>query len=311
VSNMSGEKAKKGRVEQLLSDLMIGGAIGAVSKTVMAPVERVKLLMQTQDSNPKVISGEVQRYSGIGDCFNRVRSEQGFLAFWRGNLVNCLRYAPQQGSALAFNDLINSLFPNYSSNTDFWKSFAVKLTSGGLAGAIANTICYPFDFARTRLASDVGSGKGQFNGIWDCIATTVRQQGLTGLYTGWSVTVMGAFVYRAGQLGCFKQIQDLNPWAKDKGTLGAISSFAAVTTARTIIMPFNYPFDTVRRRMMLESEKPKEKKIYKGSVDCFMQVLKKEGLKGMYKGMVPELFRGVGGSLVIVAYDRIKMIFGI
>jgi solute carrier family 25 (adenine nucleotide translocator) protein 4/5/6/31 len=292
-----------------LSDLLIGGTIGAISKTIMAPVERVKLLMQTQDSNPKVISGEVKRYTGIGDCITRVRTEQGVWSFWRGNLVNCLRYAPQQGSALAFNDFLNALFPNYNSNTDFWKSFAVKLTSGGLAGALANTICYPFDFARTRLASDL-AGK-QFNGIWDCIATTVRQQGITGLYTGWSVTVMGAFVYRAGQLGCFKQIQDLNPWAKDKGYLGAISSFLAVTTARTVIMPFNYPFDTVRRRMMLESEKPKEKKIYKGSVDCFMQVLKKEGTKGMYKGMVPELFRGVGGSLVIVAYDRIKMIFGI
>jgi solute carrier family 25 (adenine nucleotide translocator) protein 4/5/6/31 len=299
----------KSKIEQLLSDLLIGGTIGAISKTIMAPVERVKLLMQTQDSNPKVISGEVKRYTGIGDCITRVRTEQGVWSFWRGNLVNCLRYAPQQGSALAFNDFLNALFPNYNSNTDFWKSFAVKLTSGGLAGALANTICYPFDFARTRLASDL-AGK-QFNGIWDCIATTVRQQGITGLYTGWSVTVMGAFVYRAGQLGCFKQIQDLNPWAKDKGYLGAISSFLAVTTARTVIMPFNYPFDTVRRRMMLESEKPKEKKIYKGSVDCFMQVLKKEGTKGMYKGMVPELFRGVGGSLVIVAYDRIKMIFGI
>jgi len=122
---------------------------------------------------------------------------------------------------------------------------------------------------------------------------------------------MGAFVYRAGQLGCFKQIQDLNPYQKDKGTLGAISSFLAVTVARTIVMPFNYPFDTVRRRMMLESEKPKENRIYRGSFDCFVQVFRKEGTKGMYKGMVPELFRGVGGSLVIVAYDRIKLIFGI
>jgi len=294
---------------QLLSDLLIGGTIGAISKTVMAPVERVKLLMQTQDSNPKVLSGEVIRYTGIGNCVKRVRTEQGVLSFWRGNLVNCLRYAPQQGSALAFNDFLNTLFPNYNSNTDFWKSFAVKLTSGGLAGAIANTICYPFDFARTRLASDLGVK--QFNGIWDCIATTVRQQGITGLYTGWSVTVMGAFVYRAGQLGCFKQIQDMNPWAKDKGYYGAISSFLAVTIARTVIMPFNYPFDTVRRRMMLESEKPKEMKKYRGSMDCYLQILKKEGTKGMYKGMVPELFRGVGGSLVIVAYDRIKIIFGI
>jgi len=294
-----------------LTDLAVGGSIGAVSKTVMAPVERVKLLLQTQDSNADVISGKILRYKGIGDCFSRVASEQGVAAFWRGNLVNCLRYAPQQGSALAFNDLINDMFPKYDSKTQLWQSVSSKLVSGGLAGAIANTICYPFDFARTRLASDMNKGGGKFKGIGDCIATTVRQQGITGLYTGWSVTVAGAFVYRAGQLGFFKQIQDMNPYAKDKGTLGAVSSFAAVTVARTAVMPFNYPFDTVRRRMMLESEKSVKDRQYKGSFDCFRQVFAKEGAKGMYKGMIPELFRGVGGSLVVVIYDRLKFIYGI
>ena len=306
-----GKKAKKQVTAQsLLNDLLLGGFVGAIAKTAMAPVERVKLLMQTMESNPDVISGKIKPYSGIGDCFARVRAEQGMKAFWRGNLVNCLRYAPQQGSALAFNDVLNDLFPAYSSKTDFWKSFGVKLFSGGLAGAIANTICFPFDFARTRLASDVKAGKGQFNGIADCIVSTVKSQGITGLYTGWSVTVAGAFVYRAGQLGCFKQIQDLNPYKNDKGVLGGVSAFVAVTTARTVIMPFNYPFDTVRRRMMLQSEKPKAERLYKGSVDCFVKVLQKEGFKGMYKGLVPELFRGVGGSLVIVIYDRIKTILG-
>lgn len=304
-------KVKKTKAAQLLSDLLIGGSVGAVSKTIMAPVERIKLLMQTQDSNPAVLSGEVERFKSISDCFNRVKAEQGMKAFWRGNFVNCLRYAPQQGSALAFNDLLNNMFPNYNHKTDFWKSFGVKLFSGGLAGAVANTICYPFDFARTRLASDVKKGKGQFNGIWDCISTTVKKQGITGLYTGWSVTCAGAFVYRAGQLGCFKQIQDMNPYKNDKGSLGAISSFFAVTTARTVIMPFNYPFDTVRRRMMLQSEKPVSERLYSGSFDCYFKIMKKEGFKGMYKGMVPELFRGVGGSLVIVIYDRIKLIFDI
>jgi solute carrier family 25 (adenine nucleotide translocator) protein 4/5/6/31 len=308
---MAQAKSAQDKFLQFLSDLLVGGTIGPISKTVMAPVERIKLLMQTQDSNPDIISGKEKRYTSIADCFRRVYKDQGAAAFWRGNLVNCLRYAPQQGSALAFNDALNNIFPNYNSNTDFWKSFAVKLTSGGLAGAVANTICYPFDFARTRLASDVKKGKGQFNGIWHCISSTVKSQGITGLYTGWSVTVAGAFVYRAGQLGCFKQIQDLNPYAKDKGTLGAISSFLAVTVARTVVMPFNYPFDTVRRRMMLQSEKPLSERIYRGSFDCFNKVLKNEGLAGMYKGMVPELFRGVGGSLVIVIYDRIKTIFEI
>jgi len=306
------KKAKKSGAQQLATDILIGGTIGAIAKTAMAPVERVKLLLQTMDSNPDVISGKVQPYKGIGDCFTRVYAEQGLVSFWRGNLVNCLRYAPQQGSALAFNDFLNDhLFPKYDGKTDFWKGFGVKLASGGLAGAIANTICYPFDFARTRLASDVKKGKGQFNGIADCIMTTVKQQGITGLYTGWTVTVIGAFVYRAGQLGCFKQIQDMNPYKTDKGTLGAVSAFVSVTIARTVVMPFNYPFDTVRRRMMLQSEKPIAERLYKGSIHCFTSVLKKEGLKGMYKGMVPELFRGVGGSLVIVAYDRIKTIFNL
>lgn len=318
---VEGKPAKKGEKEQsvfakmgvpqVITDLIIGGSIGAIAKTAMAPVERVKLLLQTMDSNPDVISGKVQPYKGIGDCISRVAKEQGVRSFWRGNLVNCLRYAPQQGSALAFNDALNNAFPKYNSNTDFWKSFTVKLLSGGLAGGIANTICYPFDFARTRLASDLRAGGGKFKGITDCIVTTVRQQGITGLYTGWSVTVAGAFIYRAGQLGCFKQIQDLNPYQNDKGAIGAVASFVAATAARTVVMPFNYPFDTVRRRMMLESEKPKDQRLYRGSIHCAQEVLKKEGLKGMYKGMIPELFRGVGGSLVIVAYDRVKFIFNL
>jgi len=304
------EKPQTNKLVALGRDFLLGGTIGAISKTIMSPVERVKLLLQTMDSNPDVLSGKVARYTGIGDCFARVQAEQGFKAFWRGNLVNCLRYAPQQGSALAFNDFLNDAFPKFNEKTDFWKGFGVKLFSGGLAGALANTICYPFDFARTRLASDIGKGKSKFNGIADCIASTVRSQGITGLYTGWSVTVAGAFVYRAGQLGCFKQIQDMNPYAKDKGTLGIVSSFCAVTVARTIVMPFNYPFDTVRRRMMLQSEKPVAERLYKGSFDCARQVLAKEGTKGMYKGMIPELFRGVGGSVVIVAFDRIKFWVG-
>merc|ERR1719237_1897129 len=114
-------KPQKSKMEQFLSDLAVGGISGAVAKTLMAPIERVKILMQTQDSNPKILSGEEKRYSSLVDCFKRVQAEQGMNAFWRGNLVNCLRYAPQQGSALAFNDLIKRSFPVYSSKTDFWK----------------------------------------------------------------------------------------------------------------------------------------------------------------------------------------------
>ena len=51
-------------------------------------IGRVKILVQTQDSNPKILLGEEERYSSLVDCFKRVNSEQGLKAFWRGNLVN-------------------------------------------------------------------------------------------------------------------------------------------------------------------------------------------------------------------------------
>merc|ERR1711881_740921 len=81
-------KENKSKLEQFMTDLLVGGISGAVAKTGMAPIERVKILMQTQDSNPKILSGEEKRYSGLVDCFKRVNVEQGPRAFWRGNLVN-------------------------------------------------------------------------------------------------------------------------------------------------------------------------------------------------------------------------------
>merc|ERR1712174_23570 len=115
--------------------------------------------------------------------------------------------------------------PKFDPVQQVFQATACSLLSGGIAGAAANTICYPFDFARTRLASDVGKGKKTFNGIMDCIMKTVRNSGVTGLYRGWSITVAGAFVYRAGQLGTFAQIMAMNPYKEDKGPLGMVASF--------------------------------------------------------------------------------------
>ncbi len=89
-----------------LKDFIAGGTSGCIAKCCTAPIERVKLIIQTQDANPKIISGEVPRYTGIGNCFTRVASEQGIAAFWRGNLVNCIRYFPTQACNVSSNHLL-------------------------------------------------------------------------------------------------------------------------------------------------------------------------------------------------------------
>jgi hypothetical protein len=58
--------------------------------------ERVKLLIQTQDANPKIASGEVPRYTGIINCFQRVTNEQGFNSLWSVFLPSILVSVFQQ-----------------------------------------------------------------------------------------------------------------------------------------------------------------------------------------------------------------------
>merc|ERR1719324_711131 len=304
---------KNASMQDFVVDFLAGGVSGAVSKTITAPIERVKLVIQTQDANPKIISGEVPRYTGIGNCFGRIYSEQGLAAFWRGNFTNCIRYFPTQAFNLAFKDSIKKMFPKYSPKTEFGKFFLVNLASGGLAAAGSLTIVYPLDYARTRLASDVGSGKKTFSGLGDCIKKTMAGPGgFLALYTGFGVSVVGIIGYRGLQLGTFNTITGINPWKKDKGIMGAVSSFVAAQTAITFGAGATYPFDTVRRRMQMQSEKPAEEHIYKGTMDCFKKIAADEGLaSGLYKGFIANVIRSVGGALVLVLYERSKMYLGL
>lgn len=80
-------------------DLAAGGTAGAVSKTVVAPIERVKLVLQVQEVNKEQIPVE-KRYKGMADAFKRIPAEQGIMSLWRGNLANVIRYFPTQGECV-------------------------------------------------------------------------------------------------------------------------------------------------------------------------------------------------------------------
>jgi len=306
-----GGKQQSG-VTQFLIDFSLGGVSGAIAKTCTAPIERVKLIIQTQDANPKIRSGEVPRYTGIINCFTRVYSEQGFGAFWRGNFTNVIRYVPTQAFNFAFKDSIKKLFPKYDPKKEFGMFFLTNLASGGLAGAGSLTVVYPLDYARTRLASDVGNAKRDFNGLLDCLVKTASgPRGPLGLYNGYGVSVLGIIPYRGVYFGLYDSLREKNPYKNDFGVMGILSKF--VTAQFTAIMAgyASYPFDTVRRRLQMQSEKPKEKWVYKNTADCFAKVLKEEGLTAFFKGAGANALRTVGAALVLVLYDQFKGMLGI
>merc|ERR1719408_1009741 len=288
-------------------DFLAGGVSGAIAKTCTAPIERVKLIIQTQDANPRIMSGEIPRYTGIVNCFTRVGSEQGIAAFWRGNFVNIMRYFPTQAFNFAFKDTIKAIFPKYKPTENFLAFFAVNMASGGLAGALSLCIVYPLDYARTRLASDVGSGQRAFSGLSDCLVKTARgPSGVLGLYNGFGVSVIGIFPFRGTYFGVNDTLVAMNPYQKQKDLIGLASKFACAQTAALAAAYASYPFDTVRRRLQMQSEKPPEEWVYKGTMHCFNKILKDEGFGALFKGAGANALRTVGSALVLVMYGEIQ-----
>lgn len=97
-----------------------------------------------------------------------------------------------------------AMFPKYNPQTDFWKFFGSNMAAGGLAGAASLLIVYPLDFARTRLAADLGKdGAREFNGLVDCLTKVAKAGGPMALYQGFGVSVQGIIVYRGAYFGLY------------------------------------------------------------------------------------------------------------
>jgi solute carrier family 25 (adenine nucleotide translocator) protein 4/5/6/31 len=294
-----GEGGKK--TGNFLVDFMIGGVSAAVSKTVVAPIERVKLLLQVQDANKKIAADK--RYNGIGDCFSRVIKEQGFASLWRGNLANVIRYFPTQALNFACKDFYKKTLCPYNPKKEPVKFFMGNMASGGAAGATSLCVVYPLDFARTRLAADVGSGgEREFNGLVDCLKKILVKDGPVGLYRGFGISVVGIIIYRASYFGMFDTGKVLLFEDMKKANFFAVWAFAQVVTVGAGIA--SYPLDTVRRRLMMTSGA--KEKMYNGTLDCFAKIYRDEGAKAFFKGCLSNVIRGTGGALVLTFYDKIQ-----
>ncbi|CAD7689549.1 unnamed protein product [Nyctereutes procyonoides] len=140
-------------------DFLAGGVAAAISKTVVAPIEQVKLLLQVQHASKQITADK--QYKGIIDCVVRIPKEQR---------ESFIRYFPTQALNFAFKDKYKQIFLDGN------------LASGGTAGATSLCFMYPLDFARTRLA-DVGK--------------KMKSDGIKGLYQGFNASGQGTIIYRA------------------------------------------------------------------------------------------------------------------
>jgi len=76
------------------TSFIAGGVAGAVSRTLVSPLERMKILFQIQ--GPGTAS-----YSGVWPTLVKMWQEEGWRGFLRGNGTNCIRIIPYSACQFA------------------------------------------------------------------------------------------------------------------------------------------------------------------------------------------------------------------
>lgn len=253
-------------------DLLIGGFSGAISRTITAPLELSKIQKQNKFmKNTTLIS---------------VIKKEGFFSLWKGNGINVIRIFPQMSINYSICEFFrNDFFPMYQNKQINIYNHSYKLTedsinffSGAISGSISMTMIYPLENIRSRLS--LQSNKTEYKGILDVIKKTKINK----LYGGLKMSLMGFTPYNAFNFMFYyrykKYLNEYNPNNKTFNylTAGGLSGISAIT--------ITYPTDLIRRRLQIQGMNDLVPK-YDGILDVIKKIYGKEGIIGLYRGLLP------------------------
>eukprot|EP00940_MAST-03C_sp_MAST-3C-sp2_P002789 g2789.t1 len=282
------------RYYKIFKQILAGGLAGCTARTFVAPIDRTKILLQTQFVSS---GGSPDKYRGVLHTFRRVVQEEGIANLWRGNVVNCIRVAPYSATQfVSYEQYKEFLTPSDGAEFTTFR----RLLCGGMAGATATTITHPLDVLRLRIAVTP-----ELKGIGNAVSHIYAENGLRTFYKGYTPTLLSLSPFIAINFSTFDALKTWyypeGPPEKVEAQVTLLLGAIAGLTAQSIC----FPLDTVRRRMQLAGTN------YKGTLDAFLTIPRKEGIRGLYKGMLPNAIKIVpNNGIRFLAYEFFKSVLG-
>ncbi|EHB12827.1 Solute carrier family 25 member 43, partial [Heterocephalus glaber] len=169
-----------------------------------------------------------------------------------------------------------------------WRS----IVAGSLAGMVSAIVTYPTDLIKTRLIVQ-NMLEPSYRGLLHAFSTIYQQEGFLALYRGVSLTVLGALPFSAGSLLVYMNLEKI--WNGPRDRFSLLQNFANVCLAATVTQTLSFPFDTVKRKMQAQSPcLPHCGGVdvhFSGAMDCFRQIVKAQGVLGLWNGLTANLLK--------------------
>ncbi|KAL8040332.1 hypothetical protein ABFX02_10G090600 [Erythranthe guttata] len=294
-----------------VKELIAGGVAGGFAKTVVAPLERVKILFQTRRAEFHSL--------GLSGSFSKIMKTEGVLGFYRGNGASVARIVPYAAlHYMAYEEYrrwVISGFPGVG------RGPVLDLLAGSFAGGTAVLFTYPLDLVRTKLAYQVvepsklnikssASKDVVYKGIRDCFSNIYKDAGLRGLYRGVAPSLYGIFPYAGLKFYFYEEMKRHVPQNhKNDITVKLVCGSIAGLLGQT----FTYPLDVVRRQMQVQRLVISDHNIAKrGTIETLVMIFQTQGWKQLFSGLsinylkvVPSVAIGFTVYDVMKAYLRV------
>ncbi|XP_073143538.1 mitochondrial adenine nucleotide transporter ADNT1-like [Henckelia pumila] len=319
-------KPTKYQLYSICKSLVAGGVAGGVSRTAVAPLERLKILLQVQ--NPHNV-----KYCGTIQGLKYIWRTEGFRGMFKGNGTNCARIVPN--SAVKFFSYeqaskgILYLYRQQTGNEDAQLTPLLRLGAGACAGIIAMSATYPMDMVRGRITVQTEKSPFQYRGMFHALSTVLREEGFRALYKGWLPSVIGVVPYVGLNFAVYESLKDWLVKSKAFGLvgeddeLGVATRLACGAAAGTVGQTVAYPLDVIRRRMQMVGwnhaasivtgdGRSKVALEYTGMIDAFRKTVRHEGFGALYRGLVPNSVKVVPSiAIAFVTYEQVKALLGV
>ncbi|KAF8329327.1 mitochondrial carrier domain-containing protein [Amanita rubescens] len=299
---------------EIISYFIAGGCAGAASRTVVSPLERLKIIQQVQ---PR---GSDSQYQGVWRSLVRMFKEEGFQGFMRGNGINCIRIVPYSAVQFTTYEQLKKWFTVHGTRE---LDTPKRLASGALAGITSVCATYPLDLVRSRLSIATASVSLSVQpkaapalGAKPLVAKSVslasaayhtssafskadltivgmtrkimrEEGGIRALYRGLVTTAVGVAPYVGLNFASYEALRGI---ITPPGKSSIPRKLACGALAGSISQTVTYPFDVLRRKMQVTGMKDGSIK-YGGALDALSSTLRTEGVAGLYRGLWPNLLK--------------------
>ncbi|KAH0541129.1 mitochondrial thiamine pyrophosphate carrier-like [Cotesia glomerata] len=283
----------------------IAGAVsGFLTRLICQPFDVIKIRFQLQVE--PISHTHSSKYQSLLQATSTIIREEGIFSLWKGHLpAQFLSITYGLTQFYSYNKLMEVMTDSKINN----RQYSMNFIAGATAGTIATIASFPFDTARTRLVAQSSTRK-IYTGLFNCYWTILKTESVRTLFRGLSLTLLQVAPHTGLQFLFYNISTSIYRRLVPDSEITALNSLLSGSIAGVLSKTAIYPMDLGRKRLQIQGFEHGRVGFGKffhcgGLVDCFVRIVKEEGVLGLFKGLLPSQVKAAAtSSLHFTFYEQ-------